>query len=390
MKLFGNMPVFGDPLENAVTQMLDTAKETNAEHCALMADHHLGYSVPIGGVIAYSEQISPSAVGYDIACGNKAVKTDLKFQEINDLPALMDEIFETLSFGVGLSNSEEAYPDHVLWFHPAWQNPAVGELKDLARAQLGTIGSGNHYVDLFRDETNSIWIGVHFGSRGLGHKICTHFMDESGVKDGDACVLDANSTIGNEYISAMHLAGRYAHYGRDWVCQKVASILGVDILDEVHNHHNFAWLEHHHGQDLWVHRKGATPAWPGQRGFVGGSMGNDSVILHGIDLGSDATDAMYSTVHGAGRIMGRMQAKGKVAKDGTVKREPLIDRYEMFAQLARRGIELRGGDLDEAPGCYKSLPEVLVAQGPSITVERWLRPIGVCMAPSKLVDPYKD
>jgi hypothetical protein len=116
-----------------------------------------------------------------------------------------------------------------------------------------------------------VWIGVHFGSRGLGHKIATWFLKKAGAKDGmdvDPCVIDVNGDLGDQYIKCMHLGGEYAYAGRDWVCQKVAKILGATILEEVHNHHNFAWRENHSGEDYWVVRKGATPAFPGQKGFV--------------------------------------------------------------------------------------------------------------------------
>jgi tRNA-splicing ligase RtcB (3'-phosphate/5'-hydroxy nucleic acid ligase) len=127
--------------------------------------------------------------------------------------------------------------------------------------------------------------------------------------DVDPCVISAESDTGAQYIECMELAGRYAYAGRDWVCGKVARILGANILEEVHNHHNFAWRENHGGEDLWVVRKGATPAFPGQKGFVGGTMGENSVILQGIENDS-AKHSLYSTVHGAGRVMGRMEAKG--------------------------------------------------------------------------------
>jgi len=136
----------------------------------------------------------------------------------------------------------------------------------MARNQLGTVGSGNHYVDLFTDEEDRVWIGVHFGSRGLGHKTATHFLKAAGASDGmdvEPCVLSTDSDLGAEYLEAMRLAGDYAYAGRDWVCGRVAQILGAPIVEEVHNHHNYAWREEHEGEQLWVVRKGATPAFPG-------------------------------------------------------------------------------------------------------------------------------
>ncbi len=135
-------------------------------------------------------------------------------------------------------------------------------LKHLAENQLGTVGSGNHYVDIFEDEEGHIWVGVHFGSRGLGHKTATWFLEKGGAKDGmdvEPLVLSMDSDLGQQYEIAMTLAGKYAYAGRDWVCSKVAEIIGASIVEEVHNHHNYAWLEKHDGKQLWVVRKGATP-----------------------------------------------------------------------------------------------------------------------------------
>ena len=311
MRLVNNIPVWGKPLQNAVEQMENCAKD--AEHCALMADHHLGYAVPIGGVIAYDGKVSPSGVGFDIACGNKAVLLDCEAEEVKShISTIMDDLWKALSFGLGRINKEQV--DHQLFEDdPAWLIPAIRPLKQRARSQLGTIGSGNHYVDIFVDERDRVWVGVHFGSRGLGHKIATHYIKAGGGKDGmfvDPVLLDVESELGEEYVAAMKLAGRYAYAGRDWVCQKVASILGAQIMEEVHNHHNFAWEEEHDGRDLWVVRKGATPAFPGQKGFVGGSMGDFSVIIEGVDS-DQSGEALYSTVHGAGRIMSRTQAAGR-------------------------------------------------------------------------------
>ena len=284
MRFIDDIPVWGDPQENAVLQMKNCAGE--AESCALMADHHLGYAVPIGGVIAYQGRVSPSGVGFDIACGNKAVRLDCDHGDVRkNIPSIMDEIWKSLSFGVGRVNRESV--DHDLFDDdPAWKIPAAERLKPVARKQLGTIGGGNHYVDLFSDERERIWAGVHFGSRGLGHKLATHFIKAGGGKNGmhvDPVLLDVETELGAEYVACMKLAGRYAYAGRDWVCGKVASILGAEIREEVHNHHNFAWEEEHDGRRLWVVRKGATPAFPGQKGFVGGSMGDRSVILEGVD-----------------------------------------------------------------------------------------------------------
>ncbi|HXH65739.1 MAG TPA: RtcB family protein [Candidatus Limnocylindrales bacterium] len=390
MRFIDNIPVWGTPEEGAVSQIRTCAK--TADKVALMADHHKGYAVPIGGVVAYKNAVSPSGVGYDIGCGNKAVLLDMAGPELREnIGKIMDDVFSTISFGIGRSNSEEV--DHALFASPAWKIQAIAPLKEMARNQLGTVGSGNHYVDLFTDEHDRVWIGVHFGSRGLGHKTATWFLKAAGAKDGmdvEPCVIGAESDLGAQYIEAMHLAGEYAYAGRNWVCSRIARLLGATILEEVHNHHNFAWRENHGGEDLWVVRKGATPAFPGQMGFVGGTMGETSVILEGIE-NAQAKHSLYSTVHGAGRVMGRMEAAGKVdRKTGAVLRPGKVTKAMMQSWLTKANVELRGAGLDESPDCYKRLDEVLAEHGDSVRILHTLTPVGVAMAGADEFDPYKD
>src|SRR6202521_1844859 len=160
MKLIDGIPVWGTEVdEGAMAQIRNCAK--TADHVALMGDHHKGYAVPIGGVVAYTDSISPSGVGYDIACGNKAILTDAHAADVrHDISKIMDEVFRVVSFGVGRKNQDERV-DHALFDDPAWSLKAVAPLKEMARQQLGTVGSGNHYVDIFSDEVDRIWIGVH-------------------------------------------------------------------------------------------------------------------------------------------------------------------------------------------------------------------------------------
>lgn len=426
-------PIYGPADDGAVRQMKTCLASESAVAGALMADHHLGYSMPIGGVIAYRDAISPSGIGYDIGCGNKAVKTKLKASSIRPhIPEIMDEIWDTISFGVGRNRKTPDVPGGAdLWNHPAWKLSMVKPRRQMAENQLGTVGSGNHYVDIFEDEDEWIWVGVHFGSRGLGHKIATHFMKKGGGSDGmhaDPVVFDVESPIGSDYLSAMDLAGRYAYAGRNFVCEQVCHILHTAAVEGVHNHHNFAWQEEHNGEIVWVVRKGATPNEPGQLSFVGGSMAGGSVILEGQDA-PDAADTLYSTVHGAGRVMGRREAAGKtkwiklsrLSTDESVhhlydkltpRQVDHLANYEMghaedrkiqvkvrdgkisLAMMQDRLIEarvvLRGGGTDESPHCYKHLPDVLDNQGETIRVVHELKPLGVAMAGAGEFDPYKD
>ena len=391
VRLIDEIPVFGAEVDEGALAQIKTCART-ADKVALMADHHKGYAVPIGGVVAYENAISPSGVGYDIACGNKAVRLDTDAAFVREhIGELMDRVFSEISFGVGRNNEEKV--DHPVLERtaPGWQVGATKNLRQMAANQLGTVGSGNHYVDIFVDELDRVWVGCHFGSRGLGHKTATWFLNAAGAKDGmdvEPCVLDAGSDLGEQYILAMNHAGQYAYAGRDWVCAKVASIVGGTIVEEVHNHHNFAWRETHDGREMWVVRKGATPAFPGQRGFVGGSMGEKSVILEGCDSPLNSL-TLNSTIHGAGRVMGRMEAKGKY-KNGVCLREGKVTQEMMNGWLERASVVLRGGGLDESPDCYKRLPEVLAEHGETIRVLHTLTPLGVAMAGANEFDPYKD
>lgn len=406
MRFEDGIPVFGQHDAQTLGQLRDVA--SRAERAALMADGHFGYIMPVGGVAAYRDKVSVAGVGFDIACGNAAIRTDLTLEDIQPhLEAIAEEIASSISFGLGRTNrADDAPVDHPLFEDAAWEAiPGKAEreaLREKARAQLGTVGSGNHYVDVFADEAERIWVGVHFGSRGLGHTIASGFMALSqnrpwGSRGAEVeALLDLNSELGKAYWTLMNLAGRYAYVGREWVARKVVQILGGRELELVHNHHNFAWKETHGGEEYIVVRKGATPAFPGQKSFVGGSMGDDAVILQGTVNAAPETRALqeaalFSTIHGAGRVMSRRQALGKIdRKTGKVLRPGQVTEGAMRKWLKQKGVILRGGGLDESPHVYRRLPEVLEAQGQTVEVLHTLRPLIVVMAGANEFDPYKD
>jgi tRNA-splicing ligase RtcB len=388
------LTIFGPHDEKTIQQITTAAEDDRVVRAALMPDGHYGYNVPIGGVVAYKDAISPSGVGFDIGCGNSAFLLDMPGISLRgNIKQIMDDVWKTISFGVGRRNNEQVDAEILDSSHPGWDTVAAKSLRQKAAVQYGTCGSGNHYVDLFTDELDRVWVGVHFGSRGFGHGIATWFLKAAGADQDMAaapCVLDTDSDLGEQYIEAMKLGGEYAYAGRTWVCNRVAKLLGASVLDEVANNHNLAWEEEHGGEKLWVVRKGATPAFPGQRGFVGGTMGEQSVILEGVE-NENAKYSLYSTVHGAGRAMGRMMAKGTIdKKTGAVKRPGLVSKEMMQGWVDRAGIELRGAGVDESPDCYKRLPEVLAACGNSIRILHTLTPVGVAMAGSNEFDPYRD
>ena len=379
---FQNSPlqIFGAHDDATVAQMRNCMAVGNVVAGVICADGHLGYAQPVGGVIAYEKQISISGVGFDIGCGNMAVRLDTPFSAIEDqVGSIIRDVSKVISFGIGRTNEERV--EHELFDDgDAWRESDMGGFRQKAVTQLGTVGSGNHYVDLMRDESGFVWIGVHFGSRGLGHTSATRYLKAAGGKDGmnvAPAVIDEDSELGRRYIAAMELAGRYSYAGRGWVIERVRKIVGGTVTDMVHNHHNYAWRENHGGRDLWVVRKGATPAFPGQRGFVGGSMGDDAVIIEGVDS-EQSKASLYSTVHGAGRLFGRKEAKRR------------FDRNTMDAWLQDRGVTLIGADLDESPMAYRRLPEVIAHHAGTVKVLHTLRPFAVIMAGDGEFDPYKD
>jgi tRNA-splicing ligase RtcB len=231
-------------------------------------------------------------------CGNKAARTELTRADLDALGGIervMREVTRRISFGMGVPAAERV--DHPVLDRIRNADFAPQrKLVQLAESQLGTVGSGNHYVNVMEDEDGRIWVGVHFGSRGFGHKTASGFLAlaqglafdakaHEGEMDSPPVLFEVGSELGDAYIAAMELAGEYAYAGRDAVVARVLEILGADAVEEVHNHHNFAWREVHFGRTYWVVRKGCTPARPGQEGFVGGSMGDESVILEGLASG---------------------------------------------------------------------------------------------------------
>lgn len=215
--------------------------------------------------------------------------------------------------------------------------------------------------------------------------------------DAPPILFMQDTPMGQAYLEALDLAGAYAYAGRDWVVNRILQILQTRADYEVHNHHNFAWKETHYSEQYWVVRKGCTPAFPGQQGFIGSTMLDESVIVEGLDS-PEARSSLYSTVHGAGRVMSRRQATGKIKwqknTDGTrrlVQVSPgKVDYRKTQISARAAGVELRGGGADESPECYKNLSEVLAYHANTIRVLHRLQPIGVIMAGADIYDPYKD
>jgi tRNA-splicing ligase RtcB len=379
---------------NAVMQLERCMAHPSALAGALMADHHKGYSMPIGGVVAYADQLSPSGVGFDIGCGNAAVLTDAVADDAfrRDLPRLMDAVVERITFGVGGTDGaarEHPIHDDSRWGEvPGW----VRGLRDKARGQLGTVGGGNHYVNLMADEEDRVWVCNHFGSRGLGHTVATGFLNLAKGDPFDAryrdemdappVLIPADSELGRRYDVSRALAADYALAGRLHVAGVVLGILGASARETINVHHNDYWREDVGGERAYVVRKGATPLAPGARAYIGGSMTDGAAIVEGV---APSPESLGSAPHGAGRVMSRSQAKGN--RTGT--RPGAVSEEMMARAVAEAGVELRGGDRDESPFVYRSLDSVLAAH-PNVRVVHRLRSLGVAMPPRHLRDPYRD
>jgi tRNA-splicing ligase RtcB (3'-phosphate/5'-hydroxy nucleic acid ligase) len=428
----GLIRVYGYSYDREAVQQISTVMRHGwVTEAALMADNHVGYSMPIGGVAAYRQMVSPSGVGYDIGCGVMGVRASVAFSDVrDDLPRLADEIAQRISFGIGRRNPVPV--EHPLFDSPAWDDvPELTQevsgrrgawsLRSRAEEQLGTVGSGNHYVDLLVEPADdSLWVACHFGSRGFGHGVATGFLNVAAGRDfhagqitgesmhavpsllpltedaaGELGAVDTarSAEMGRRYETAMKLAGEYAYAGREHVIGEVLGMLGADAVETVHNHHNYAWTEEHHGEKVAVVRKGATPAFPGQTGFIGGSMGDWAVVVEGASSPlSERT--LRSTVHGAGRVMSRSAAKGnrKGTRPGLITKQMMRDRLDEFRNQTGYPLEVRGGDVDESPMVYRNLDQVVRAHEETLTIRvtHRLLPVVVCMAGSDVFDPFKD
>jgi tRNA-splicing ligase RtcB len=245
LEQYANSPlaILGQHEQSTVDQMRNCMRIGNVVSGVICADGHLGYAQPVGGVIAYEGQISMSGVGFDIGCGNYAIRLDTPYADIAErVPNILADIRRVISFGVGRINNERV--EAALFDDgDAWREAGMEDYRSKAMSQLGTVGGGNHYVDLLRDEEGFVWVGVHFGSRGLGHTTATRNIKMAGGQDGvnvPPTVVDEDSEIGVRYIAGMQLAGAYAYAGREWVAHRVRQIIGGKVTDDVHNHHNYA------------------------------------------------------------------------------------------------------------------------------------------------------
>jgi tRNA-splicing ligase RtcB len=356
--------------EASHAQMRQACSVPMAAGAALMPDAHVGYGLPIGGVLALENAVIPYAVGVDIACRMKLSVLDLP-------PASLDDNFnrfkEAIDGGTrfGIGSTHEKPLDHPVMDQDWSITRITREKKDLAWSQLGTSGSGNHFVDvgvlslpeqdedLGLDAGQYVAVMSHSGSRGPGAAVCHTY---SGIARGQLPAkyedlaylswLSLDSEAGQEYWAAMNLMGDYAAANHDVIHRLVTKLLGARILAGVENHHNFAWKETHGGREWIVHRKGATPAGEGVLGVIPGSMASPAFIVRG--LGN--TDSLNSASHGAGRRMSRKKAKDKYNWKAVQK------------DLEKKGVRVLSAGADEVPGVYKDIEGVMREQSDLVEI----------------------
>lgn len=378
----------------ALQQMERAARLPISVRGALMPDAHQGYGLPIGGVLATAGAVVPYAVGVDIACRVRITVFDVSPHVIGQKRVKFRKVLEdNTRFGAGGSYGT---PEQ----HPVMDDPSFAEdkflrgLKDTAWRQLGTSGSGNHFVefgsltihadiegDCQADDEGSRAFGhippgkylalvSHSGSRGLGFQIANHYTQiamniHTGLnKDYQHLAwLDMYGHEGQAYWQAMNLAGRYASANHAVIHRKIIDALRFDVLGGVENHHNFAWKEMHEGTEVYVHRKGATPAGAGVYGYIPGTMRDPGYIV----LGKGSEESLQSAAHGAGRLMSRAQAFKRFKWD------------EVDRQLKKHGVELISAGLDESPGAYKPIHLVMEAQSDLVKTMGEFHPLLVKM-----------
>jgi len=366
-------------------QMTEACALPNAVAGALMPDAHLGYGLPIGGVLALENAISPYAVGYDIACRMKLTlfedePSSLVYNKSDYINALESQT----SFGVGSSTDGES---HSVMDQDWSITQITAEMKDRAASQLGSSGSGNHFVEfgvVRLTEKQAKKLGVsrsgeflalmsHSGSRGAGHNVCTYYSaiakDKVGaagydVGHGKLTWLDMDTEAGQEYWAAMNLMGDYAQANHDVIHDKIADFVGLSKTMAIDNHHNFAWKEIHDGKEVYVHRKGATPAGKGVLGIIPGSMGDNAYIV----MGKGSEDSLCSASHGAGRLMSRRKGKETFNYD------------QEKALLEKRGVTILSAGADEVPGVYKNIEDVMNEQDDLVERLGTFSPVIVKMA----------
>lgn len=354
---------------------------------AVMPDVHLGKGATIGSVIPTIGAVIPAAVGVDLGCGMMAAKTTLKAADLPDSLELMRNAIEkAVPHGMTMGNRDKGswgeIPTDVLqkWLSLSdtfktlcAKHPWLEKSNNVK--QLGTLGSGNHFIEVCIDEADCVWVMLHSGSRGVGNKIGSHFIAQAkkdmerwfiNLPDKDLAYIPEGSTMFQDYVEAVAWAQDFAQANREVMMartlQAMREVLPLPFsadVEAVSCHHNYISKEHHYGQDVWVTRKGAVSARKGEMGIIPGSMGARSYIVRG--LGNE--ESFCSCSHGAGRVMSRTEAKKRVSMEEHVK--------------AVAGVECRkdADVIDETPSAYKSIEAVMKAQDELVEIMHTLKQV---------------
>ncbi len=353
-----------------------------AHWVALMPDVHVGYGVPVGCAFAARDTVVPAAVGFDIACGMVAVRTNLPAEA---LAARLDRALGLIQRAVPTGFHGHSRPQDDPVFETMPDNAAVRELEETARLQLGSLGGGNHFLEVQRDPEGMVWLMLHSGSRNMGKRVCEHYNRVARKLNAewgsqippkwDLAHLPASSPEGQEYLEAMHFCHRWAYANRNRMMREmiaaveeamaVAGKRGIEFVEVAHMNHNFAALEEHFGEQLWVHRKGAVQADAGEVLIVPGSMATASYICRG--LGNP--ESFRTSAHGAGRCLSRSAARSAYSV------------RQVIEEMETRGVLLLAGKKaevsEECGAAYKDVDQVIAAMSDLVTPLTRLTPIGV-------------
>ena len=361
--------------DSALQQAKDLANLPFAQKwIAIMPDSHVGYGMPIGGVLATKGAIIPNAVGVDIGCGMAAVKTSLKELDIDTLKKIMSDIRKVIPVGF---NHRKTKLDSIL-FNCFPDISIVQKELESAKYQLGTLGGGNHFIEIQKGSDGFIYIMIHSGSRNFGLKIANEYHKKavilcekyhSNIPNKDLSFLPDDSREGVEYFQAMHCALTFAKHNRLLMMINIQNcfrnhIEDTEFEDILEIHHNYVDLENHFGKNYWIHRKGATSARKDQLGIIPGSQGTNSYIVSG--LGNE--ESFCSCSHGAGRKLGRKAAQRELNLD--VEKKFLEDQGIVHSVR-------NASDLDEASGAYKDIENVMANQSDLVKILIKLKPLGV-------------
>ena len=370
--------------KGAYRQIMNLSQHPFArKHVAIMPDCHEGFGMPIGGVLATAGVIIPNAVGVDIGCGMSAVKTSLLEVEQSDLKKLMGRIREAIPVGFRhhpRSQGDHRMPDPVILGFDPLDLPVVSREYESAVCQVGTLGGGNHFIEIQKGDDGSIWIMIHSGSRNIGKQVADYYNHKAvsiNTEEGNGygpktelAWLSLESREGDEYVKEMQYCVSFGMCNRFLMMERIAqifedyygSIFTVD--DPVNIAHNYAAIENHFGEELVIHRKGATKASKDMIGIIPGSQGTKSFIISG----KGNPDSFESCSHGAGRLMGRNQAIRTLNLEDEIKK---LDRLNILHSIRRKT------DLDEAPSAYKNINEVMSHQEDLVNVLVTLSPLAV-------------